>query len=155
MAKEEELGTFEGHPVERVKIIVTKTGDGLSEAMEVEPHILTQGDTGFVVLAFKTSKIRFDLTKRKGEDEDEGPITVDRIQILEATGATFVDRDLVGDVVDKMRQRIAELRAEEARRKAEERGEFSFDSLEGPEDDDKDPEDDDESSDDPLDDEPF
>ena len=96
---EPELGTFEGRDVSAVKIIITKTGDGLSAAMAVEPTILHQGDVGYIVLSFVARKIRFD------DDKDDADLTT-RIQILEATGATFVDRDLIGDAVEVMQERI-------------------------------------------------
>src|ERR1019366_6811754 len=112
--KTEKIGTFEGRTITHVNIIVQKTGDGLSKAMTVEPTILKQGDEGYVVMAFKTTKIRFDSVK----DEPRSAV---RVQILEATGATFADPDLVKKIVDEMTERIAEkaeadkIAAEEAR----------------------------------------
>jgi len=109
-----ELGEFEGRPVGAIKIIVTKAGDGLSKAMDVEPTLLHQGDVGYLVLSYVTNKIRFDPTSKDPDDEN-----VNRIQILEATGATFVDRDLIGDVVEVMQGRIAD-HAEELKIEREE-----------------------------------
>ena len=121
--KDEGLGTFEGRSVSAIKIIITKAGDGLSKAMAVEPKVLHQGDEGYLVLAYSTSKIRFDPIK----DEDD---LAERVQILEATGATFVDRDLVGALVEEMRGRVEthEEEVKEAKRRAKEeaRGIFTF-----------------------------
>jgi len=105
------LGEFEGKAVEGIKIIITKTGDGLSQAMTVEPKLLHQGNTGYIVLSYVTNKIRFDPTK-PDKDDPEAVLGTHRIQILEATGATFVDRDLVGDVVEAMRDRIRKQKEE-------------------------------------------
>jgi hypothetical protein len=117
------LGTFEGREIVGIKIAIMKAGDGLSKAMAVEPKILHQGDEGYLVLAYRTTKIRFDPLK----DDDDA---AERIQILEANGATFVDADLVGDVVTKMRERVEEYEEEqkEAKRRAKEeaRGVFTF-----------------------------
>jgi hypothetical protein len=126
---EPDMGFFEGREVSGVKIIITKTGDGLSKAMEVDPKILHQGDIGYIVLSYVTNKIRFDSPK---DDEDE---TTARIQILEATGATFVDRDLIGDVVEVMRDRI-EAHAEELRiAKEEAKGVYRLHAEDDPDED--------------------
>ncbi len=118
------LGEFEGRPISAIKIIITRTGDGLSKAMTVAPKILHQGESGYIVLSYQTAKIRFD----PAEDEDGEPVA-ERVQILVADGATFVDRDLVGDVVDTMRERIAEREARIKREKDEAKGIFTFDGL--------------------------
>lgn len=105
------LGEFEGKAVEGIKIIITKTGDGLSQAMTVAPKLLHQGNTGYIVLSYVTNKIRFDPVKADKDDPD-AVLGTHRIQILEATGATFVDRDLVGDIVEAMRDRIRKQKEE-------------------------------------------
>ena len=127
--KSSDLGEFEGKPVASIKIIITKTGDGLSKAMNVEPKVLHQGATGYIVLSYVANKIRFDPVP--GEDEI---IEVDRVQILEATGATFVDRDLIGDVVEVMRERIAAHEEKQARLREEAKGIKRFAFGEGGED---------------------
>lgn len=113
------LGEFEGKEIDAIKVIVQKTGDGLSKAMDVEPKILHQGDTGYIVIAYRAEKIRFDPSK----DAEE---KTDRVQILVAEGATFVDADLVGNVVTEMRERIKVYEDEERKRKEEEKGIFRF-----------------------------
>jgi hypothetical protein len=116
------LGKFEGRDVAAIKIIITKAGDGLSKAMAVEPKVLHQGDQGYLVLSYTTSKIRFDPSK--GEEE-----STDRVQILEATGATFADRDLVGEIIDQMAARVAEHEEKERIAKEQSRGVFTFDAT--------------------------
>lgn len=129
----ETLGEFEGRPVSSVKIIITKTGDGLSKAMSVAPTVLHQGDVGYIVLSYVTTKIRFDPSPSVDEDE-ELQISADRIQILEATGATFVDRDLIGDVVETMTARVKEYEAEQKRQRDERKGILSLPFRGDPED---------------------
>ena len=131
----EGLGDFEGTPVEGVKIIVTRAGDGLSEAMPVAPLVLHSGDTGYIVLKFKATKIRFDPRKPR-KDELEEDMGVDRVQVLEAQAAAFIDEDLVGDTLSKMAERIAAYRAEQKRKADEAKGIFTLDTVRGdPEDD--------------------
>jgi uncharacterized small protein (DUF1192 family) len=122
------LGSFEGKVIEGVKIIVTRAGDGLSDAMPVAPHILHQDDEGYLVIKFKTTKIRFDPVK-PGKDEYPYELGVDRVQILEATAATFVDDDLVAGVVAEMQERISVYQAEQKRKKDEAKGIFTFDAA--------------------------
>lgn len=98
------LEPFEGTDVLGIKIIINKTGDGLSKAMSVVPTILAIEDEGYVVLKYRTQKIRFDEAVNK-EHELEG---VHRVQILEALGATFIDDDLVSKVFNEMQNRIRE-----------------------------------------------
>ena len=96
------LEPFEGNEVIGIKIIITKTGDGLSKAMSVSPRLLQIEDEGYIVVKFHTQKIRFDdVTDKEGETQG-----VYRVQIMEALGATFVDDDLVREVFEEMQDRI-------------------------------------------------
>ncbi len=117
-----DLGEFEGRPVRAIKVIITKAGDGLSKAMAVEPTILHQEDEGYLVLSYRVTKIRFDPVT----DEDGNVDEVDRVQILEAQGATLIDDELGQDMIQGMQARIAEHDAEVKRLKDEAKGIFTF-----------------------------
>lgn len=92
------LGTFDGQEVLRTTIAVTNAGDGLSEALKVEPALLHLGDKVYVVLECEVSKIRFDPIK----DTD----AVSRVHTLRAGNASIVDEALVKPMVDEMAARI-------------------------------------------------
>lgn len=117
------LGDFEGRPIEGIKVIVTKAGDGLSDAMAVGPKVLHQGDEGVLVLRFKTTKIRFD-PRKPGKEEEADDCGVYRVQILEAGSATFIDEDLVGDALEEQEKRLAVYRDEQRRLADEKKGIF-------------------------------
>ena len=51
------LAPFEGHDVIATTISITKAGDGLSEALAIEPSELSIGDEVFVVLRTIVSKV--------------------------------------------------------------------------------------------------
>ncbi len=93
-----ELGKFEGKPVHGTRIAVTRAGDGLSEAMKVDPIILHQGDTVYVVLECAVDKVRFDPI-----DKTDG---VARVHLLKAGTATLIDGDAVRSALDEQRERI-------------------------------------------------
>lgn len=96
--KIEGLGEFDGRPVGTTSISVTNAGDGLSEALAVDPQLLHLGDTVIVVLECEVSKIRF--LQAKGTDE------LVREHVLKAGGAALIDRDLVSKVLDEQANRI-------------------------------------------------
>lgn len=120
-AEPEGLGDFEGRTVEAIKIIVTRAGDGLSEAMPIAPMILHHEQEGYIVLKFRTTKIRFDPRK-----DDTG---VDRVQILEASAAAFIDEDLVGATLSEMQERIRAYQAAQKKQRDEAKGIFTLPSV--------------------------
>ena len=97
---EPELGTFEGRDVSAVKIVITKTGDGLSAGDGGRADHPASGRRRVHRALFRRAEDPF--RRRQGRRRPDEP----RIQILEATGATFVDRDLIGDAVEVMQERI-------------------------------------------------
>jgi hypothetical protein len=94
-----ELGTFDGKDVLRTAISVTNAGDGLSEAMKVDPTLLHLGDKVYVVLECEVAKVRFDPIK----DIDDA---VSRVHVLKAGTATMVDADLVQQQLAEQAERI-------------------------------------------------
>jgi hypothetical protein len=101
-ATTEGLGTFDGADVIRTRIAVTRAGDGLSEAMKVDPQLMHLGEEIYVVLRCNVAKIRF-------EDADpKAPGDLCRVHVLSAGDAAIVDGELVAEVVAQQRQRIDE-----------------------------------------------
>lgn len=92
------LTDFEGRDVIGIAIIVRNTGDGLSEAVAVDPVELHVGDKVTVALECEVEKIRFDPIK----DTD----SLRRVQILKAGAATFIDSEAVAEALDAQLQRI-------------------------------------------------
>lgn len=99
-----ELEPFEGAEVIGAGIQVTKAGDGLSEALGIEPQAFHLGERLYVVLEVEVAKIRYEEVKDTS--------ALRRLHTLEAKGATFVDASLVSDLVDAQREAI--LKAKEA-----------------------------------------
>lgn len=105
-----ELGDFEGRPITKTTVIIRKTGDGLSEAMTLDPVELHTGQRVRIVLEALVGPIRFDPILEKGEDTGNS----ERKHIMDAEVVTLVDWNLVGDVIERQRGLIETAR-EEAR----------------------------------------
>jgi len=99
-----DLGTFDDRDVLRTTIAVTNAGDGLSDALKVDPKLMHLGEKVYVVLECEVAKVRFDPIK----DTD----ALSRVHVLKAGTATLVDADLVRAQLDEQAERI--LRAKEA-----------------------------------------
>lgn len=98
------LGDFEGRTILSTTIQVTNAGDGLSDAMKIDPVVMHHGETVYVVLECEVSKVRFDPIK-----DTQG---VARVHVLKAGTATLIDGAAVEDALDAQREKIA--RAKEA-----------------------------------------
>lgn len=92
------LGDFEGRTILSTTIQITNAGDGLSQAMKVDPIILHHGEKRFVVLEVDVDKIRFDPIK-----DTQG---VARVHVLKASTATFIDGAAVEEALDAQREKI-------------------------------------------------
>jgi len=93
-----ELGEFDGRDVLRTSIAVTNAGDGLSEAMKVDPQVLHLGEKVTVVLECEVAKIRHEPIR----DTD----ALNRVQILRAGTATIIDAEVVKEAIDAQREAI-------------------------------------------------
>ena len=82
-------------------------GDGLSQAMKVDPQLLHQGDTVYVVMECKVGPVSFDPIK---DSETE----CERKHVLRAGAATIVDGTLVKTAVEAQTAKI--IAAEEERK---------------------------------------
>ena len=96
------LHRFEGRDVIGTRIAITRAGDGLSQALAIEPAELSIGDTVYVVLECTVSKVTHEPVK----DTD----SLTRVQTLQAGTATLVDKALVADVLQEQRDRLDEAR---------------------------------------------
>jgi hypothetical protein len=86
------LGEFDGKDVVGTRIAITRAGDGLSKALRTEPRLITMGDRVFVVLECEVTKVGFEETK-------DDPTQVLRTHTLRAGTATFIDEDLVKEMI--------------------------------------------------------
>lgn len=106
------LSPFDGRPVLRSTIQVTKAGDGLSEALKVDPKELHHDEEVYVVLKCRVSRVLFKPLEKDSE-------YLIRVHTLEAGDATLVDAELVGPLVAEQAERI--YAAKEAERLAREK----------------------------------
>lgn len=98
------IARFEGSEVLGTKVKITKAGDGLSEAMSIEPQVLKQRTTVYVVLECGVGRVAFDPV-----DDTNG---VMRVQTLVAGTATIVDEALVKEVLETQRLKNEAARGE-------------------------------------------
>lgn len=94
------LTPFDGSTVLSVGIAVTGAGDGLSEALAVDPVEYHLGEIVHVVLECEVAKVRFDPVK-----DSNG---VRRVHFFKAGNATIVDGSLVADALESQQRRIEE-----------------------------------------------
>lgn len=94
------LSDFEGKPVRRSTISITNAGDGLSEAMKVEPVEHHQGDRVYVVLECEVAKVGFAPIDKDDPAGDQA-----RVHTFRAGTATIVDADLVATVIAEQREK--------------------------------------------------
>lgn len=92
------LPLFEGLDVVTTKVIIKNTGDGLSQAMAIEPQVIAVFDRKFVVLEVECDAVNH----RRVKDTE----VLERVVVLKAETATFVDEHLVKDVLDAQRLAI-------------------------------------------------
>lgn len=92
------LHSFEGRDVIATKVAITRAGDGLSEAMSIDPEELALGSTVYVVLECETTRVGYEPVKDTG--------TLIRKHTLKAGTATLVEADLVSDLLEAQRAKI-------------------------------------------------
>lgn len=100
LADTSHLAPFDGRPVVRTTIAVTNAGDGLSEALAVDPRELHHGERVFVVLECEVAKVTF--TPVRGATD-----LLVRVHTLRAGGATMVDPETVEEQLAAQADRIA------------------------------------------------
>lgn len=90
-----DIEPFEDEDVVGVRLILTKTGDGLSKSLKIAPVILRRHQKVQLVIEADTAKIRFEDTKEKDRDG------VDRVQILECEVIAVVDDENVRRLIQQ------------------------------------------------------
>lgn len=107
-----DLGTYEGRQIIGVKTIVQKTGDGLSEAVKVDPAMaldIAIGDEGFIVFEYKCIDVRHPAENRKNPAEGG----VYRVPVLDAGTSTFMDAEVVANAIREQREKNERFREEQ------------------------------------------
>lgn len=98
MTTTNKLHPFEGRDVVQATIKVTRAGDGLSEALSIEPVEMRQGETVYLVIETEVDRVTFEPIK----DTD----VMRRVHTLRAGTATIVDAGFAGDVIEQQRKAI-------------------------------------------------
>lgn len=101
------LGKYQGKDVLRTSVSIRNAGDGLSEALAIEPEELKIGTTVFVVLECEVDAHDHKRMKKVKN-------AMELVQVLKAGVATLVDEGLVRDLIDEQAQRIETAREEAA-----------------------------------------
>lgn len=78
------LSEFEGSEVVEATIKVTNAGDGLSEALGIEPVEYHQHETVYVLLETTVARVSYEPTKK-------GSALLKRVHTLQANTGTIVD----------------------------------------------------------------
>ena len=101
LAPIDHLADSDGRPVIRTAIAVSNAGDGLSEALRIDPREFHHGEIVHVVLECTVDQVRFVPVDAK---DPSGPLV--RSHRLKAGTATVVDADLVSEHIERQRLRI-------------------------------------------------
>lgn len=109
------LPTFDGRDVIASTIAVRKAGDGLSEALSIEPAPFHIGETVFVVLECEVTAVNH-LPIPKAES------VLARKHVLTTETATIVDGALVAEVLGQQKAKLETARLEAQRAKEEKDG---------------------------------
>lgn len=107
-----ELEKFEGRSVTGASVRITNAGDGLSDAMELDPELLAHGSTVWFVIRGEVTQVNY----RNAGKGSEGELV--RVHTVAAREVARVNGAAVSDLLDSEATRIAELRAAEEERRA-------------------------------------
>jgi len=103
---ERQLPLFERRRVDEARVRITKAGDGLSEALRVEPRALHLGDQVAYVLRGTVRQVN-----HRSREIDEIEI-VTRLHTVEATAITEIDADLADKLLNEAAEMLAAAQAE-------------------------------------------
>lgn len=95
------LSPFENHEVVGTTISITNAGDGLSEAMKIDPVEWEHGEKVFVLLETEVAKVRFDPSKDNSEN-------LVRVHVLKAGTATVMDAGKAKPMIAAQKKKIEE-----------------------------------------------
>lgn len=98
-----DLTEFEGADVTGSRIVITKAGDGLSDALKVEPVELHKGEIVHFILRGRVRKIGFPPAHvEKGEPS----VDCVREHVIDTLDIVLVDEAQVGRALDENRERV-------------------------------------------------
>jgi hypothetical protein len=106
---DKDVEQYEGYDIIDTGIIITKTGDGLSETMRVAPVSIEPNAKAQIVVGLRKTKDRYDFIRDKASGKILG---VKWIQVFEATGAVFTKNQAAKSELDKMAEKIEKARAD-------------------------------------------
>lgn len=101
----ENLEPFHGMPVNRCAVQITKAGDGLSDALKVDPIELNIGERVFYVLEGEVGQVKF---RRIHPASNE----LERVAVITTQRITAVDGADVGAYLDDAEQHVRRALAE-------------------------------------------
>lgn len=102
-----DLGEFEGQEVVGTTIKITGAGDGLSDALAIDPAEMHHGDEVYVVLKCRVAKVNFPPAPKDADG-------VVREHVLRAGDSAIVDEKLVKKAIDAQAEKIRRAREEAA-----------------------------------------
>jgi hypothetical protein len=100
---------YEGHPIIEYAIVVNKLGDGLSDAVSIDPVIIQPNDIAHLAVRVRKTKDRYDFIRDKKTNKILG---VRWVQIFDSTGATFADGPTIKKAVQATVDKIEKARAD-------------------------------------------
>jgi len=98
------VGEFEGKDIRRTSVEIPGVAGGLRKAMKIDPRVMKQGETGYIAIEFEVDKVRHDPLDKDSPAGDQ-----ERVHILKAIGATFIDGASVKKAVDDMKDKVRKL----------------------------------------------
>lgn len=104
LADTSRLSPYQGKDVLRTSISIKGAGDGLSEAMGIDPQELAIGSKGVLVLEFVVEGHKHKPIK------DTNALSLE--QILKAGTATLMDEEVVRDALARQREKIDKAKAD-------------------------------------------
>lgn len=104
---DQDLPQFEGMPVVASAVRITRAGDGLSEALKLEPQELHHGQEVWFVLHGTISRVSHDpVPKADG--------ILQRVHTVRADEVAMVGQEDVKDLLDRERERVLALKEQAA-----------------------------------------
>lgn len=103
MTTQQVLPEFEGQQVHKSTVKIAKAGDGLSEALDLEPQALNMGDEVCFVLRGKVRKV----SHEEGRDN-----AIVRVHTVDTTGIAPIDQATADEMIAAENDRVAKLRDE-------------------------------------------
>lgn len=101
-----DFGTYDGRPVRKSSLTIRGTGDGLSDALSIEPQTFSPLDTAYVVLEVEMS----DVDHKYMKDADAW----NRVQVCKAVRGAFIEQSIAQPILDNIAVAFAELKDEES-----------------------------------------